>query len=252
MSTVDKTFAFLSDVEGLAVVSQSGSTAMSYYGSDGSPASGCLRFTNPSAELGNTLVVRQSTSQTWEDWGVPAGATVTHVQLVSGLIRDLDNFGSAAHGNIGVCSPAGVLCSGTGSGYLADAFTTGVVVNTWTSIGGLNGNIAVSPAFAASNTPVCLTLTQVAFNGGTNADLRLDTFLIRITYTGGPATIGSPSGGFPPSLLLALMGLATATIAGITYLYADSMEPRLYAESLEPKLTADSREPTLYGEWDFS
>ena len=76
MSTVDKTWTFTSDTEGLADV---GDSAISVAW-DSTPHA--LEFTG--GVSGTTERARRaSTGETWETWGVPAGATVTGVQVVS-------------------------------------------------------------------------------------------------------------------------------------------------------------------------
>ncbi len=179
MSTVDYTLAFLADAESL--VDQGGSLiAFAWLSSDGDPANGCVKFTLASGN-GSPLsekARRNSITLTWEDMGVPMGATVTHVEQVAGkrkvpvgtadtltvLSRIINNSGTTVH------SAGDLLNAGP------------PLSNVWADLTFL-GQRAVDASYQASNTPVGVEIECTGSTQGTGAELRLDTFTYRITYT---------------------------------------------------------------------
>ena len=87
MPTVNKTFQFASNLEGLFEIGLSSGITLAFDGTDGSPA-GSAKWTITQ----NTIDVekaRTNVAFTWEDFGVPQNSCVTHVQLTAMKIKSL-------------------------------------------------------------------------------------------------------------------------------------------------------------------
>jgi len=76
----DITLTFDSDAEGLAEEGLGAHIAFAWYASDGSPSSGCVRFTNSATITAETEGAAHSPDIAWTDLGVPAGASVKTVR----------------------------------------------------------------------------------------------------------------------------------------------------------------------------
>lgn len=185
MATVDKTWVFASDNEGLADVGVGAWTIN--HDTAGNPG-GSLEFGADTLSGTVTEKARKAaTGETWETWGVPAGATVTDVQVISwdyrpwGItsvtsytfkVRILDSAAASVHA-------AGDLVS------LALTLSTG----SWLA-GGAGTSRAVDAAKQASTTDVRLEVEgTVVMSGANSADVGIDNILLRITYTAGSTTL---------------------------------------------------------------
>lgn len=225
MATVDKTWVFLADAEGLADV---GDSAISVVWDTGGNPGGSLEFLG--AATGTTERARRAaTGQTWETWGVPAGATVNSVQVISFdsrkwsnattptvKVRVVDSAAASVH-------TAGDLVSlslGTG----ADA--------AWVA-NGAGTSRAVDAAKQASTTDVRLEVQLDLLAATTSLDVGLDNILLRITYTasGGavvtfaatPAGAATVTADFVRQIALAALTAGQATIA------SDTVRARVFA-----------------------
>ena len=180
MATVTKTFTFGSDAEGWAV---SGGTADTTLGwsSTGGNTGGCLSSRifgrNKSADphwyyLG-----------TWEDMGVPAGATVTHIQL-------LGFDWSCSEWNVGGNTTqirVAALYDSAGTTLITALSTSEPTVSGTTSYANISGaQQAVGASYQAANTQVQLwadLYLRTANNASAAVTLLMDNFSVEITYT---------------------------------------------------------------------
>lgn len=196
MATVDKTWAFLADTEGLADVGDSAITFQA--DTAGNPAQS-VHFVGAATGI-QERGRRATTGQTWETWGVPAGATVTDVQVISWnsrkwavmasqtptiSIRVVDSGGASVH------SAGDLVSLGLGTG--ADV--------AWISQGAGTSR-AVDAGKQASDTDVRLEIELDVTAANTAWDIAVDTILLRITYTvsGVPGTQGPNFPGTTASL----------------------------------------------------
>ena len=184
MATVVKTWVFAADAEGLADVGDSAPMAVAWVASDGDPA-GSLEWLQSSNGSASDRARRAGTGQTWETWGVPAGATVTDVQitawdyLVWGMaaisamrlrMRILDSGGTTIHA----------------AGELLDDTTTHSADGGTPHAGAAGTSRAVDAGKQASTTDVRLELEfGVTASGTPNVDYEQDNIQLTITYTVG-------------------------------------------------------------------
>jgi hypothetical protein len=178
MGTVDKTWVFTADNQGLADVGDSAITVA--HDAAGNPG-GSLEFVG--AASGVTERARKATTgETWETWGVPAGAIVTSLQVISWDKQRYD-------GNAATCTVTmRVLDSGAvtvhSAGDLVNAALGTGVDGAWVGQGAGTSRL-VDGGSQPSTTDVRLEV-QVTLSIATSGfDLGIDNVLLRITYTGG-------------------------------------------------------------------
>jgi hypothetical protein len=185
MPTVVKTWAFASDAEGLTDAGVS-AVAFAHLTTDGNP-SGCVRFTQATkAVTQSERALRASTGETWESWGVPAGATVTGVQVTAWQEKLAANTKLSSHS-----ISARVIGSGGASVHSAGDLLAAVALGTTTDAtwqaGAAGTARAVDSGAQASGTDVRLELeySVVTSGGGGSAsvDQRFDQIQLTITYT---------------------------------------------------------------------
>lgn len=188
MPTVTRTWAFASDAEGLADAGVSG-VVFGFLGTDGNP-SGCVRFTQANkAQNVTERALRASTGQTWESWGVPAGATVTQVQVTAWSEKLVANTKLTSH-----TISARIVGAGGASvhsaGDLLAAVALGTTVDASWQAGAAGTARAVDSGSQASGTDVRLELEYavVTSGGGGSAsvDQRFDQVQLTITYSDAP------------------------------------------------------------------
>lgn len=184
MATVDKTWVFASDNEGLADVGDSAWTIN--HDTAGNPG-GSLEY--GADTLSGTVTERArraTTGETWETWGVPAGSTVTDVQVISFDSRDWQG----GSGTTSFTVKARVVNSSAATVHSAgDLYNAAVnATNVW-SANGAGTSRAVDASYQASTTDVRLEVeVTVVKSASSVTDLGLDNILLRITYTAGGAT----------------------------------------------------------------
>jgi hypothetical protein len=93
---VDKTFSFASDAMGMLDLGTTGSVTFAHDATDGDPA-GCVKFTTTAAGSFQEYGARNVTGETWETWGVQAGATVTSIQILSWKYATTSSTGLTSH-----------------------------------------------------------------------------------------------------------------------------------------------------------
>ena len=192
MPTVTKTWVFAADAEGLADAGVSANIAFAYEGADGDPASGCVKFTSASVPASIERARRAATGQTWETWGVPAGATVTNVQITAWRSKVVAESG----GGINIARMR-IVDSAAASVHSAGDLISSPVGAPATWITNPAGSArAVNALSQASTTDVRLEIEYETYTTGTN-DVRFDTITLAITYVGGGST--SMAGIFNPT-----------------------------------------------------
>lgn len=183
MATVDKTWVFASDNEGLVDVGDSAISVANDVA--GNPANS---FEWLGAATGTTERARRaSTGQSWETWGVPASSTVTDVQVISWNSRKWSNpvtptikMRIVGSGAATVHSAGDLISLSLGTG------TDG----SWISQGAGTSR-AVDAGSQASTTDVRLEIQLDLSAASSSVDIGIDNILVRMTYTtgGGGATV---------------------------------------------------------------
>lgn len=186
MPTVIKSWTFASDNEGLADAGQTGNITFSWESGDGSPSNGCIKAVVAGGMFEGEKAYKASTTDTWETWGVPSGATVTNVNI-TGKYKSAGSHDPGVTVNI-IDSTGGYIISGGSSGNST----------TWTDFTPVN-NAAVGASYQASTTSVRLMLLCSTGFPSANDTEYIDTIDATITYTEGggggggthiPAAIG--------------------------------------------------------------
>ena len=185
MPTVTKTFSFLTDAEGLADQAVSG-VVFAHEAGDGNPL-GSVKFTQATKSFTHTERARRNTTgETWETWGVPAGNIVTAVQITSRAEKTASVTKLTSHSiSMRVVDSAGVSVHPAGD--LVAAVNPGTTVDTlWQTITTGTVQRAVDAAKQASSTDVRLELeysvTTGAGGGGAAVDQRFDQIVLTITH----------------------------------------------------------------------
>ena len=191
-----KTWVFASDTEGLADAGNHANVSFAHEAGDGNPSGAAEFSTSTKALSAATEFARKaSTGDTWETWGVPAGATVTQVQVTAWDEKLTANTKLTSH-----TLKARVIGSGGGTvhsaGDLLDVAMGTTVDASWQA-GAAGTARAVDAGSQAASTDVRLELQWVVTTsgGGGSADVQqdLDNIELTITYT--------PGGGGPPKSL---------------------------------------------------
>ena len=178
MATVVKSWVFLSNAEGLADVGLSG-VNFNWSGAIGSPAVGAVYFSNLGGGPSGTEKARTGAGVTWETWGVPAGSTVTSVQVAE--IRFYRNYVVDTSTTFKVR----IVNSSDTTVHSAGDLTSLVDHSTldWSTFtNGATRNVDAS--YQASTTAVKLEL-ECILSTANNDDYGMDTLSITITYTEG-------------------------------------------------------------------
>jgi hypothetical protein len=186
MATVTKTWVFAADNEGLADQAKSTTITAAWLSSDGSPANGCLRFTAVAKSInGHEIASKGTTTDTWETWGVPAGATVTAIELTNWKSRVAAFTNGTSHN-----FDLHVVDSGSNNvvaPYLIGGFTLPTTVNSSWVTQSTSGPQSVDPLFSASTQTTMLEIDYhlITPSGGAtpSIDFRLDSLELTITYT---------------------------------------------------------------------
>lgn len=183
MATWDKTWVFAADNEGLA---DNGDSAMNVLHDTGGNPGGSLEFTG--GATGTTERARRAaTGQTWETWGVPAGSTVTDVQVISYDTRRWNGAKSATL-TMRIIGSGGTTVHTAGD--LVSLAMTLASDGAWVNQGAGTSR-AVDAGSQPSTTDVRLEVQDTISSADINYDLGIDNILLRITYTagGGGATV---------------------------------------------------------------
>lgn len=191
MATVDFTFTFASNAQGLVDAGNSSSLAFAAESGDGNP-SGCVKFTLGTKSTTQTEYGRDAaSSRKWEDYGVPANSHVTQVEVLSYNEKTATVTKLSSHGwqfrfkNNGATESvhgATDLVAVSGHGITADG--------SWQTGAGIAAAQNVGDSYHLSSTYVRFEIQYDCTTGGSGSsasvDQRFDQIAIRITYT--PAT----------------------------------------------------------------
>jgi len=180
MATVTKTWTFASTAENFTLYSETGGGVgtVSY---DAGYTALKFDYSNAATAEDFNIVSRLSATQTWETWGVPAGATVTSVELTNVSIatannadRDLDtaNFGVRIINSAGTVIVANVLASYIlpvidGTTYQYDSF--------YSTAG--DGQQLINATYQASNTNLLVELDMNYITLGNNNSILTNLFI---------------------------------------------------------------------------
>lgn len=204
MATVTKTWSFASDVMGMTAI---GSSSIPFgWVNDGNPA-GAVKFTSTlkaQTNVNQTAEVLNPTD-TWETWGVPAGATVTSLAITAWQSRLVANSRlSAANFQVNVINFSGTPVHTAGP--LISATLPITPTATTYSAGAAGSAVAVDATYQPSSTPVSLQLsyTETTTNQtGVSVDYRFDEITLAITYTP-PSGGGTPVAMSPAAMLMGM------------------------------------------------
>lgn len=218
MATVDKVWNFPSDTMGLADVGDSAITVTWDSGAGAVSGNGSLEFVG--AATGVTERARRaSTGETWETWGVPAGATVNSIQIQQAYKRRWDGSAPTAALAMRVVDSAGSTVHSAGD-ILTVAAATGAD-GSWVAQG-VGTSRAVDSGKQASTTDVRLEVQITSSVPNSTLDFGVDAITLRIDYTAGgtPATVtavpASSAGSAPAASATATAGTDTLGYANGT------------------------------------
>jgi hypothetical protein len=173
MPTIDKTF------NGGGTFSELGNSANIVFDPNGS----AYIFTSSTSDMSNEGEFGlQSSGETWETWGVPAGATVTGVELVT-YDRAITNTGGRVTDSL---VEVDILNSAGSASVLSGVLLSNTNRTTGSTAGATGaGSRSVSGGSQASNTVVRLQFfNQLSSNSSSVTwSYSLDNLLLRITYT---------------------------------------------------------------------
>lgn len=183
MATVTKLFTFLSNAESFVPTAAAQST-LAWDGTVG----------NPAGALKARVLGRNATNAnywewtgTWEALGVPAGATVTAIQLTSGWTRVTEyNVGAASTiGPYTLRNASGTTTGTLWSGRTASGTDAGTAIGSQTAVSGLSDS---------SDTTIKIRLEdtlKTANNASAAVTAYDDQVNLTITYTPAPSTVSS-------------------------------------------------------------
>ena len=228
MATVTKTFAFLADAENF-VATASGTTALTWSSTIGNPP-GSLQARS-SGRNNNLTPSYWEWSGTWEALGVPAGATVTAIQLTGGYNRCSTWTTGRAGSQIG---PYEVYDNTpTLIGTLYPARTVSAQESAWVSTG---TQAAVSIPSHASNTVVRIRLNDTIGTGNNQSGVVAthdDQITLLITYS--------------PPAPVSVSGSDSGSVAITSTSFADITPKTLPRRINPPPLEAEAVEPESHG-----
>lgn len=195
MATASKTWVFLANAEGLADVGLDANLAFAWIAGDGNPA-GSVEWLQTVGTAGDEKA-RKPTTDSWETlFGVPAGATVTDVQVTAWDSITWAVLNVAANGlrtRIRIVDSTGATVHSAGD--LADVSEKPAIGGVVTGHGAGTSR-AVDSAFQASTTGVRLEIQlTVTAAAGMNVDYEHDNVAITVTYTTGAPAVDAPADG---------------------------------------------------------
>lgn len=187
-ATVVKTWNFLSTTEGLADAGNDAILTFAANTSTGNPTNS-VQFSESSKNTTRTEFARNSsTGETWETWGVPAGATINSIQITAwsettdstqlGVVMSSVSFRIIGSGGTSVTS---------GAGDPIDHISPGTGGDTVWNIMSAGSSRNVDAGSQPSTTDVRLEIEQnVRTSGPLGIMLQsYDTISLTITYTAG-------------------------------------------------------------------
>ena len=229
MATVQRTFSFATNAEGLTDQAVS-AIAFAWDGADGNPA-GCVKFTQGTKNV--TQSERATTSGlTWASYGVPAGATVNTARVVSFWRKVAANTKLTSHT---------LAIRAAGLGLAADTLPT--VVGGWLAGGGIAAAQSAAGATASATAELELQYDITTSGGGGSAavDARIDQVVLEIDYTAAVADtklVGSSAGASTTSGVVTTQIALAGSSAGTSSAVGSLTVPLLLAGSSAGASTA--------------
>jgi hypothetical protein len=226
-----KMFSWTSDDEGMVDLGLSAITA-AREAADGDPA-GCVKFTTTAVLSGaQEQFARNVSGQTWETWGVPAGATVTAIQLIGWKYRLASNTGLTSHSiRFQVIGPGADSVTSAVNNSIFDTSLSTTQNGTWQT-GTPGSSIAVNSEDQASTTDVrmYIWLHSVTTTGTVNYDFRVDELALQITSSSGTAhtqTINDALGSTDSMSGVQAAVRSQADALGLTDSHSQSSSPNI-------------------------
>lgn len=184
MALVTKTFAFATDSETLADLALLTTITFAFEGADGNP-SGSVKFTSGTKSLASAVEKGRGVGTTWETFGVPAGATVNTVRVVSYERKIVAVAKLSSHSHILR------FVNGSGATIGGDLASEALPTATGAWLAG-TGIAAAQTVAQASNATALFeiqyTLSTLGGGGAANIDTRVDQVLVEIDYTAAGVT----------------------------------------------------------------
>ncbi len=180
-ATATTTWTFTGNAQGLADAASSTNVAFAHDATDDA-----VSFTQTTKAVTETEFGRKATTgETWETWGIPAGATVTNVQITAWTEKLVTNTKLTSHSlKIRIIGSGGSSVHSAGDILNATLDTT---ADASYQAGAAGTQQAVDTGSQASNTDVRLeleyTVTTSGGSGSAAVDERFDTIELTITYT---------------------------------------------------------------------
>lgn len=189
MATLVKSFVFAADAEGLADAGNNANLTFAFDGTDGNPT-GCVKFTTSTKsatmeEFGQ----KSTTTDTWQTWGIPSGATVTNAQISAWQKKLVSNTKLSSNSvklNVIDASAAIVTASDLISASLATTTDASWQAQSAGSTIGVNAGSQNSTS--AVRLKIDYTCTTSGTAGTANVDARFDQIDLTITYTPAPVS----------------------------------------------------------------
>lgn len=206
MATTDKTFALTASAEGLV---DTGNTPHILFAFD----TDHVEFTSSKKSMTAVVEVARKTSalDTWEDWGVPAGATVDSISITDWDYRITNDSDSVTAGNctLDVVDGSDVVVTDTA---ILDAILETTAVG-WTANGDSATDRTVKTSHNSSSQAVSLRMTEtLSSNSGTVVwSFDVKNVDLEITYTEAVRRV------FVSSSILALLGTLGAVGQFLAY-----------------------------------
>lgn len=174
--TAQKSFRFLMDSETIFQNFATPGSAMTFRNDDGDPP-GSLSFTSTVAGTVKSV----SPAFSWETWGVPPGARVAYIQMVSYKRRLVSNTNmghSWAFEIVGADNKS--IIDGENGAYLEFESLSATPSATWETVDGLDSYEVRGP-YRESNTELYVKVWYFPLLAG-SIDWRLDEIELEITY----------------------------------------------------------------------
>jgi hypothetical protein len=144
---------------------------------------GAAKFTMLGPTSNNEFATPAATNETWETWGIPAGKTVTSVQLVSWKKKLVANTGlSSLTYQLTIVSGTNHNNRATDS-TMMPAVTDPLTQDSSYVAQSAGAEVAVSAGYQASNTPIKLKIIVGFTNSGNGADVRFDDVAVQIKFS---------------------------------------------------------------------
>jgi hypothetical protein len=158
-----------------------GDTGFCTYSRDAGDSAAKFTMLGPTSN--NEYAAPASTTETWETWGIPAGKTVTAVQLISWKKKLVSNTGfSSMTYSINIVLGTNVNQKVTDS-EMMPAVTDPLTQDSSYVDQTAGSQVSVSSSYQASTTAVKLKIMVGFTNSASGGDLRFDDVAVKIWFT---------------------------------------------------------------------